>query len=94
MSDFPLFLSSEDLLVSDNLLFEEDLDELSFPDFPNSISVTSFLLSDSAIAADTPIVQRSSPKIPPQQTCFSLTSSFLAWYTILAYKELREGQAR
>ena len=38
MSDLPLFLSSEDLLVSDNLLFEEDLDELSFPDFPNNIS--------------------------------------------------------
>ena len=61
--------------------------------FQKTFPVTSFLLSDSAIAVDTPIVQRSSPKIPPQQTSFTLTSSFLAWYNMSAYKELREGQA-
>ena len=61
--------------------------------FQTTFPVTSFLLLYSAIAADTPIVQRSSPKITPQGELFALTGQFLMWYNKPAYKELREGQA-
>ena len=61
--------------------------------FQTTFPVTSFLLSDSAIAADTPIVQRSSPINTPQQKQFALTGQFVMWYNRPAYKELREGQA-
>ena len=42
LSDLRDLESSEDLFLSDDERFEEDPEELSFPDFPNSIFDTSF----------------------------------------------------